>query len=73
MRLSLAKMQPFIASCRMNLNLERLIKRKYLIESPHHYSLQDLIQIHSGQFVPMLMELEEQLYLHITQKCEVSD
>jgi hypothetical protein len=48
-----------------------LKSRQHFVESAHLYSLQDLIDINSGELLPFITKVHEQFLNHIKEECKV--
>ena len=75
MREDLLLMKEYLCSCRAATDaklLLRLSSRQHFVDSPHLYSIQDLIDIHEGVLMPQLQTVYDEYSSHIREQCQVT-
>jgi hypothetical protein len=68
-------MKRYLVACRsaVDLRLLWLLRSKqHFVESAHLYSLQDLIDINSGEMLPFVSKIHETFLKHIKEECKVT-
>ncbi|MCL4123071.1 UNVERIFIED_CONTAM: hypothetical protein GTU68_006665, partial [Idotea baltica] len=73
LRRELIMMKDYLRTCRMAQEsrlLRRLEVRQHFVDSSHHYSIQDLIDLNQGVLVPFLKKVHQEFGTHIKETCE---